>query len=283
MTKIRTVVVDDEPVARERIIGLLNQEKDIEVVGEYSDGTQAVSAIQQQHPDLVFLDVQMPACDGFGVIQQLQPEQVPAVVFVTAYDEYALRAFEVHAIDYLLKPFGKDRFAQTLQHAREHLERRRAGDLGKRLMALVQDIKPEPQKLDRLVVKSGGRVFFLRTQEIDWIEANTTFFTELIGVDSPRTSNLTGIGIVHSGSSPTTVSSACRNSRISAGLITRGGRRRRTFSPALMGFSTIGVATGDRCAPLPDCSVVSKPCIAPPIVGRARMIKRCCPCRLVTR
>ena len=171
MTKIRTLVVDDEPVARERIIGLLNQEKDIEVVGEYSDGSQAVSAIQQQHPDLVFLDVQMPACDGFGVLQQLSPEQVPAVVFVTAYDEYALKAFEVHAIDYLLKPFGRDRFAQTLQHAREHLERRRAGDLGKRLMALVQDIKPEPQKLDRLVVKSGGRVFFLRTPEIDWIEA----------------------------------------------------------------------------------------------------------------
>ena len=117
MTKIRTVVVDDEPVARERIIGLLSQEKDIEVVGEYSDGSQAVSAIQQQHPDLVFLDVQMPACDGFGVIQQLG-EQMPAVVFVTAYDEYALKAFEVHAIDYLLKPFGRDRFAQTLQHAR---------------------------------------------------------------------------------------------------------------------------------------------------------------------
>src|SRR6188508_2667302 len=102
VTKIRTVVVDDEPVARERIVGLLNQEKDIEVVGEYSDGTQAVSAIQQQHPDLVFLDVQMPACDGFGVIQQLG-EQMPAVVFVTAYDEYALKAFEVHAID-LRKP-----------------------------------------------------------------------------------------------------------------------------------------------------------------------------------
>ena len=101
MTKIRTVVVDDEPMARERIVGLLNQEKDIEVVGEYADGTQAVSAIQQQHPDLVFLDVQMPACDGFGVIEQLGPEQVPAVVFVTAYDEYALKAFEVHAIDYL--------------------------------------------------------------------------------------------------------------------------------------------------------------------------------------
>ena len=161
------MMVDDEPMARERIVGLLSQEKDIEMVGEYSDGTQAVSAIQQQHPDLVFLDVQMPA-----------------VVFVTAYDEYALKAFEVHAIDYLLKPFGRDRFAQTLQHAREHLERRRAGDLGKRLMALVQDIKPEPQQLDRLVVKSGGRVFFLRTQEIDWIEAAGNYVRLHLGEDS---------------------------------------------------------------------------------------------------
>ncbi|MDP2054120.1 MAG: LytTR family DNA-binding domain-containing protein [Acidobacteriota bacterium] len=185
MTKIRTVVVDDEPMARERIIGMLNQEKDIEVVGEYADGTSAVSAIQSQHPDLVFLDVQMPSCDGFGVIQQLSAEpQPPAVVFVTAYDEYALKAFEVHAIDYLLKPFGRDRFTQTLQHAREHLERRRAGDLGKRLMALVQDIKPEPQKLDRLVVKSGGRVFFLRTQEIDWIEAAGNYVRLHLGDDS---------------------------------------------------------------------------------------------------
>jgi two-component system LytT family response regulator len=171
VSKIRTMVVDDEPVARERIVGLLQQEKDIELVGECADGQQAINAIQAQHPDLVFLDVQMPACDGFGVIETVGADRMPAVVFVTAYDEYALKAFEVHAIDYLLKPFGRDRFQQTLQHAREHLERRRAGDLGRRLLALVQDLKPEPQKLDRLVVKSGGRVFFLRTDEIDWIEA----------------------------------------------------------------------------------------------------------------
>jgi two-component system, LytTR family, response regulator len=171
VSKIRTMVIDDEPVARERIVGLLQQEQDIELIGECADGNQAVNAIQQQSPDLVFLDVQMPACDGFNVIQQIGADRMPAVVFVTAYDEYALRAFEVHAIDYLLKPFGRDRFQQTLRHAREHLERRRAGDLGKRLLALVQDLKPEPQKLDRLVVKSGGRVFFLRTDQIDWIEA----------------------------------------------------------------------------------------------------------------
>jgi two-component system LytT family response regulator len=171
VTKIRTMVVDDEPVARERIVGLLRQEQDIELIGECADGQQAVQAIEQQHPDLVFLDVQMPACDGFNVIRQIGADRMPAVVFVTAYDDYALRAFEVHALDYLLKPFGSDRFRQTLQYAREHLERRRAGDLGRRLMALVQDVRPQPERPDRLVIKSGGRVFFLRTADIDWVEA----------------------------------------------------------------------------------------------------------------
>jgi two-component system LytT family response regulator len=184
VTKIRTLVVDDEPIARERILALLQQENDVEVIGQCADGVQAVSAIQQQSPDLVFLDVQMPGCDGFGVIQNIGPDRMPTVVFVTAYDEYALRAFEVHALDYLLKPFGKDRFQETLKHARESLERRRAGDLGRRLLALVHDLKPEQQRLDRLVVKSGGRVFFLRTDEIDWIEAAGNYVRLHLGEES---------------------------------------------------------------------------------------------------
>jgi len=178
------MVVDDEAMARERVVAMLRQEQDIELIGECSDGQQAVGAINSQHPDLVFLDVQMPACDGFGVIEQIGPERMPAVVFVTAYDEYALRAFEVHALDYLLKPFGRERFQQTLQHARTHVDRSRAGDLGKRLMALVQDVKPEPQRLDRLVVKSGGRVFFLRTEDIVWIEAAGNYVRLHLGDDS---------------------------------------------------------------------------------------------------
>lgn len=184
MNKIRAMVVDDEAMARERVVSLLRQEQDIELIGECSDGEQAVNAINSQQPDLVFLDVQMPAVDGFRVIEQVGPDKMPAVVFVTAYDEYAVRAFEVHALDYLLKPFGRERFQQTLQHARSHVERRRAGDLGKRLMALVQDIKPEPQKLDRLVVKSGGRVFFLRTEDIVWIEAAGNYVRLHLGDDS---------------------------------------------------------------------------------------------------
>jgi two-component system LytT family response regulator len=178
------MVVDDEAMARERVVSMLRQEQDIELIGECSDGQQAVSAIAAQQPDLVFLDVQMPACDGFRVIEQVGPEKMPAVVFVTAYDEYAVRAFEVHALDYLLKPFGKERFQQALHHARGHVERRRAGDLGKRLMALVQDIKPEPQRLDRLVVKSGGRVFFLKTDDIVWIEAAGNYVRLHLAEDS---------------------------------------------------------------------------------------------------
>jgi two-component system, LytTR family, response regulator len=184
VTKIRTVVVDDEPIGRERVLSLLQQEDDVEVVAECGDGTQALAAIHQHAPDLVFLDVQMPGVDGFGVIEAIGADRMPTVIFVTAYDEYALRAFEVHALDYLLKPFGRDRFRETLKHARASLERRRAGDLGRRLLALVNDIKPEPAKLDRLVVKSSGRVFFLRTDEIDWIEAAGNYVRLHLGEES---------------------------------------------------------------------------------------------------
>jgi two-component system LytT family response regulator len=181
---MRTLVVDDEPMARERVMSLLQHEDDIEIVGECSDGAQAIAAIHNQTPDLVFLDVQMPGIDGFGVISAIGAERMPIVIFVTAYDDYALKAFEVHALDYLLKPFGRDRFHETLKHARASLERRRAGDLGRRLLALVNDIKPEPPKFDRLVVKSGGRVFFLRSEEIDWIEAAGNYVRLHLGEES---------------------------------------------------------------------------------------------------
>jgi len=175
MNRIRTLIVDDEPMARERILRLLAGEPDVEVVGQCADGLQAVNAIQQLSPELVFLDVQMPALDGFGVIRQVGPDRMPMVVFVTAYDEYALQAFEVHALDYLLKPFGRDRLQQCLQHARAQRERHRAGEFGRSLLALVQDYRPEQKRQDRLVIKSGGRVFFVRTEDIDWIEASGNY------------------------------------------------------------------------------------------------------------
>ena len=185
VNKIRALVVDDEPLARERVLTLLQHEEDVEVVGECGDGAQAVTAIQQHAPDLVFLDVQMPGIDGFEVIEAIGADRMPTVIFVTAYDEYALRAFEVHALDYLLKPFGRDRFQQTLQHARAIARAPARRRLGRRLLALVNDIKPEPPtQLERLVVKSGGRVFFLRTDEIDWIEAAGNYVRLHLGEES---------------------------------------------------------------------------------------------------
>jgi two-component system LytT family response regulator len=120
--KIRTLVVDDEPMARERVLALLEQQPDIEVVGEAADGQQAVTAIERLEPELVFLDVQIPVMDGFGVIRAVTPQRMPMVVFTTAYDEYALQAFEVHALDYLLKPFDGMRFQRALERARERLD-----------------------------------------------------------------------------------------------------------------------------------------------------------------
>ena len=170
VTKTRVLVADDEPLARERLRMLLEREPGMQLIGECRDGAEAIAAIRQLQPDLVFLDVQMPGATGFDVIEAIGPARMPAVVFVTAYDRYALRAFDVRALDYLLKPFDRERFQQALGRARQLLQRESSGDLERRLLALVQDLK-EPPRVDRFVVKSGGRVYFVRTSEIDWVEA----------------------------------------------------------------------------------------------------------------
>jgi two-component system LytT family response regulator len=171
MKKIRTLVVDDEPLARERLASLLQPLEDVELVGECRDGEEAVIALHDLTPDLVFLDIQMPGMSGFDVIDAVGTDKMPLVIFVTAYDQHALRAFQVRALDYLLKPFDRERFTEALQRARQQLERDDSGDIGRRLLALVKDLRRDPPKADRLVVKSGGRLFFLRTDEIDWVEA----------------------------------------------------------------------------------------------------------------
>jgi two-component system, LytTR family, response regulator len=171
MKKIRTLIVDDEPLARERLATLLSAEQDIEVIGQCRDGEEAITAIQDHTPDLVFLDVQMPQMNGFDVIEAVGSDRMPLVIFVTAYDQHALRAFQVRALDYILKPFDRERFSEALQRARKQVEREESGDLGRRLLALVKDLRKDQPKTDRLVVKSGGRLFFLRMDEIDWIEA----------------------------------------------------------------------------------------------------------------
>ena len=169
--KIRTLIVDDEPLGRERIRTLLAGDPEIEVIGECSDGRQAITAIEQRNPDLVFLDVQMPEVDGFCVLDAICGGRMPAIVFVTAYDRYAVRAFEVHALDYLLKSFDRERFAAALQRAKEAIRRSREGALSERLAGLIEDLEAKKDRLTRLVIKSAGRIVFLRVEEIDWIEA----------------------------------------------------------------------------------------------------------------
>jgi len=180
----RILIADDEPLARERLKMLLVGQEGFEVVGECHDGPSTIDAIRRSKPDLVFLDVQMPGANGFEVVSALGEEELPLFVFVTAFDQYALKAFDVHALDYLLKPFDRDRFLQALARARQQLERPSNSDLRSRLLALVRDLEPAPQRLERFVIKSGGRVFFVRADEIDWIEAAGNYVKLHVGTET---------------------------------------------------------------------------------------------------
>jgi two-component system, LytTR family, response regulator len=184
MDTIRTLIVDDEPLARENLRIRLRDVPGFEVVGECGNGRDAVSAIAAQKPDLVFLDIRMPDMDGFAVLERIEPERQPVVVFVTAYDRFALEAFRVHALDYLLKPFDEERFAETLESCRQRVaEVRRlerdatAAGATTEAPSPAEGELPPPAAgpgnpyLDRLVIKSRGRVFFMRIASLDWIEA----------------------------------------------------------------------------------------------------------------
>ena len=183
-TRTRVVIADDEPLARDRLRMLLGQESLIDIVAECQNGTEAIASIRELAPDLVFLDVQMPGATGFEVIEAVGPSRMPAVVFVTAYDRYALRAFDVRALDYLLKPFDRDRFQQALGRARQQLQQQTQGELERRLLALVNDLKEPHGRVDRFVVKSGGRVYFVRAEEIDWIEAAGNYVKLHVGAET---------------------------------------------------------------------------------------------------
>jgi two-component system LytT family response regulator len=171
------------PLARKKIRTLLASERDIEIIGECGDGRSALSLITEQTPDLIFLDVQMPELDGFGVLEALELQPMPWVIFVTAYDQYALRAFEVHALDYLLKPFDRERFQKALQRARTQIERARPGDHGQQLLALLEELQSK-KHLERFVIKSAGRIFFLRADEIDWMESAGNYIRLHIGPET---------------------------------------------------------------------------------------------------
>ncbi|MBF5045851.1 response regulator transcription factor [Aggregicoccus sp. 17bor-14] len=183
--RIRTLVVDDEPLAREGVRMLLAQDPEVDIVGEAANGREALEALRRLRPELVMLDVQMPELNGFEVLARLAPEPLPAVIFVTAYDRYALRAFEIHAMDYLLKPYDDDRFYEALRRAKDQLRLHHVQDLKAQLLSALATYQgaeagaanppaPQPQQptyLTRLAIKDVGRVVFLDVAEIDWIEA----------------------------------------------------------------------------------------------------------------
>lgn len=169
---IRTILIDDEPLARDKIRGFLEDEADFEVIAECRDGKEALETIEAEKPDLIFLDVQMPELDGFEVLENLEIGAMPTVVFTTAFDQYALQAFDVHAVDYLLKPFDRERFREALERARREVGRKQIGDMKEQLKALLDSVGAErPKHPERLVIKSSGRVVFLKVDEIDWVDA----------------------------------------------------------------------------------------------------------------
>ena len=190
MKKIRTLIVDDEPLAREGLESLLGQDAEIELVGFCADGQSAVEAIRARSPDLVFLDIQMPKRDGFGVLAELKPAERPVVVFATAYDQHAIKAFEVCAIDYLLKPFSDSRFSAALRRAKEEVRKSRTSNLSQQVEQLLEHVRdldakrpaasespptPAPDYADRIVLKADGALHFIKTRDVIWIEAQGDF------------------------------------------------------------------------------------------------------------
>jgi len=185
---MRAVVADDERLAREKLLILLNSEPQVQVVAECQNGKQTVSTIRNFRPDLVLLDIQMPELDGFEVLDKIPPEEMPAVVFTSAYDQYAIRAFEANALDYLLKPFDQERLHHAVERARSELRKSRESELTHRILSLLSQVRPvtipASQYRNRLVIKVNGRVVFLDMDSIDWVEAAANYVRLNAGKES---------------------------------------------------------------------------------------------------
>lgn len=171
---MRVLIAEDEPLARDRIRSLLENEGDVEITAECADGRSTVDAIREHEPDLVFLDVSMPELNGFEVIQEIGAAEMPPVIFVTAFDHFAVQAFDAHAVDYVLKPFDEDRFRTAVDRGRDAMTQRTNGTLDQRLSDLLQGLA-RPNYLERLAVKSQGKIIFLKTSDVQWIAAEGNY------------------------------------------------------------------------------------------------------------
>jgi two-component system, LytTR family, response regulator len=185
---VRAVIADDEPLARRKLRILLDSEAEVQVVAECQNGGQTVSAIRTCRPDLLLLDIQMPDLDGFQVLSEISREEMPVVIFTSAYDQYAIRAFEAHALDYLLKPFDQGRLHQAIERARFELRQSKDRQITHRILDLLSQMKsdkqPVPESEGRLVIRTKGRIVFLNLEEIDWVEAAANYVRLNIGKES---------------------------------------------------------------------------------------------------
>ncbi len=181
---IRTIVSDDEPLAREKLRILLASETGVRIVAECRDGRQTIDALQTYKPDLLLLDIQMPGADGFQVLSAIPADDMPLVVFTTAYDQYAIRAFETHAVDYLLKPFDHERLHKAIERIRSELLKTNDREMTQRILDLLAGTRAESRVTKRLAIKAAGRVVFLDVEEIDWVEAAANYVRLHVGKES---------------------------------------------------------------------------------------------------
>ncbi|RJP35186.1 MAG: DNA-binding response regulator [Candidatus Omnitrophota bacterium] len=172
---IRALIIDDEPLARKKIRTFLDTHPEIEITAECENGVEAVRIIQEWNPDLIFLDIQMPELDGFGLIRVIGAENMPAIIFVTAFDQYAIQAFESHAVDYLLKPFNQKRFHAAVERAIDSIQLKRTKAVNQRLIDLLAEMEGQKKSVDRIVVKTSSRILFVKTEDIDWIGASGNY------------------------------------------------------------------------------------------------------------
>lgn len=181
---INTVIADDEGLARKKLRILLSSEAGVNLAAECQNGNEAIAAVHTHRPNLLFLDIQMPDMDGFKVLDQIPADQMPIVIFTTAFDHYAIRAFETHALDYLLKPFNQERVHRALDRVKVELLKSHEESLKARILELLSEAKPKARQLRRLVIRTAGRVVFLDMNEIDWIEAAANYVKLHVGKDS---------------------------------------------------------------------------------------------------
>ncbi|HRH46232.1 MAG TPA: LytTR family transcriptional regulator DNA-binding domain-containing protein [Pyrinomonadaceae bacterium] len=172
---IKVLVIDDESLARDLIIELLKDFDGFQVIGECSDGLEAVKNIEKLRPDLIFLDVQMPILNGLDVLEKIREDFLPQIIFVTAFDNYAIRAFDFHAIDYLLKPFSRQRFHQAVLHAKAQITQQNSVETKQQFSALIENHKNKPSHLQRIFVKDNGKIILLEPETVDWIEADDKY------------------------------------------------------------------------------------------------------------